>query len=472
MNLDKSPFPTANSGATSARGVSRRTVIGTAAWATPVIAASISTPALAASVPGTPMLLLVVKSTLEPGEQFTITALLTSDGVEPLAGVPVQFTLPLGLTVLPSASAVTDAAGRATITVNAGTQAGTFSIAAMTVSPVTSALATVEVVVNEAVLGRQLYIAKSGAHNLQYVPTATGIASIRYSGFQPLFLDAEGNPWSVAWDGSKTTRITGSPVGGLASFAARGGTGELVPFKLAALGNDRVAYEWDGVSAFKATTGASGFVELASGDGRLYGITADGKFYAKIRGVANPWTLVDTPVVARKIFEGRENDAYTILGADGKVYYGMAGGAPKLVRDGDAASTRVAQVDHLTMLGTNGVVHNVSNGTWTAVSAPVKITYIHVDKANPSRRIAIGIDGRAYRSFGGQFESLGGDIGELKKVQIGSGAVWGLTTAGTVFSTRDVYGTWVTSQRSPAGVKLLDITVADANTDAPILATA
>lgn len=210
-------------------GLSRRTIVGSALWATPAIVMMTSVPALAASNTRYRLSLLPVTTALASGGT-DVTGVLTTQAGVPAAGQAISLTLGTR-----SATGTSDGSGKVTKTLDLGrpwAQPGsTTTVTALSNNLSESGSATVvgaNVLVGSSNYFGQLGIGSAGNDQAELLQTSLKFSSpvveISAAGTHALALLADGTVWSTGsngegslGDGTKTDRFVWGIVPGLSN---------------------------------------------------------------------------------------------------------------------------------------------------------------------------------------------------------------------------------------------------------------
>lgn len=425
-----------NESSTTTSPLSRRTVIGAAAWAAPAIALVVASPAHAASTPSINSLTLDANIQVPVGTSFEVTATLLSSSS--LAGQTVLFSAAPGTFTFPSGgSAVTDATGAATVAAKAPAAVGTYTIAA--VIPALDLTATIII----QVTGLAIYTALTA-------PGGWKMSNIGISNAEQLTV-GNGYYWALQ-DGvayamtsnTATWRAIKAP-GKIAQLEVRPNAGGYA----AAIGVDGTFYQTSDATTLVATPGLADIVQVSSGGARWVVRTRAGDVYYNNysnTGSRAKWTqLPGVPSASSMMAYPFDSTEYIIaLGSDGRIYtsvglvpfvqhmQGLPGGlAPKKIS---------VEAGRWAVLDSNGdfyhTVNSSQTGVWNKVNAPVPLASYSAYEGNSAYVHAIGTDGNPYQSNGSAFfRKPGTPDGQVVDVVIGSGTWTARTSSGDVYYT-------------------------------------
>ncbi|WP_295125713.1 hypothetical protein [uncultured Leifsonia sp.] len=431
--------------------LSRRTVLGTAAWAAPAIALSVASPAAAASTSPTNALTLDANPKVPVNATFDVVATLMGTAVSSKSTV---FSSGSGGFTFPSGnSTVTDALGEAVVTAKAPATPGTYVITATI--PALNLTATITI----QVTGMALYTATKAASGWK-------MSDVGISDAQQVLVGS-GYYWALQDGVAYVIGAASTTVATPDTYTAAKAPGKIAQLEVrpnngayaAALGVDGTYYQMNDAKTFVATPGVADIVQISCGGGRWFVRTADGDIYynsAKSVGSAAKWTQL--PGVKAADFQAYPFDdhGYVIAkGTDGHVYTSI--GMVPFVKhmQGLPAGTVVKQVTvectRWNLLDADGNFYYASaasqTGAWTKVSCPVPLAYYVTYEGDSVYRHAIGTDGNAYQSYNGPFYRKAGiPEGQVVDVVIGSGTWTARTASGDVYFTYS----WNAADSKPA----------------------
>lgn len=431
MNQPASPNPS----------LSRRTLVGVAAWTAPAIALTVASPAAAASVPAANALTLDANVQVPANATFDVTAALVR-ATGSLTGHTVVFGAATGTFTFPSgASALTDGTGQATVAAKAPSAIGTYTITATI--PALNVTATILIEVTAL-----------GLYTTGYSPASWQMSNIGLSGAQQLAVGS-GYYWALQ-NGVAYMIDAGDPKNRWKTVAAPGKIEEIVVHPsngsiAAAVGAGGAFYQMYGGSTFVATPGAGKVVQASAGSDRWYVRTAAGDVYWNLftkTGTSAAWTKLDGVTGALDI-QAYPYAAHWIIaiGPDrlAYVHYGAltASSTFKQYVQGVTAGTTAKQVavsaNRWQMLGEDGNYYtaSINTGAWQHRPAPVKLVSFDAYLPNSTYVHALGEDGNPYQIDAANTTSfvrkLGTPDGEVVDVAVGSSTWTARTASGDVY---------------------------------------
>ncbi|SMH29897.1 hypothetical protein SAMN06295885_0360 [Rathayibacter oskolensis] len=454
-------------------GVGRRTLVQGAVWTVPVIAATVATPAFAASLAPTLEFVNGPYSATACSALPTIILQATTDGSVPAVGQSVTVTLPSGLTWSDGTTAprsfVTDAAGQVSLTgIEAPAKDGTFAISAASGS--LTATESVEVTGETGVVKT---FSSSAAIRLPTGVAVADLKTIRTStgDTQVLVLGTDGNAYRTtlnsggnsfgAWSTSTaypqaTSLIALSNNGNGYGFLSDGST-------VSNFANtDSVALPDGGqiVGLQSVTDGSGNPVVIAlSANGNAYRATVTGGNFGSWQ--ASPAFPNSTTLVA----VNNSTPAYVFV-TDGTTISNFAGTAAATLPDGG----QVVEVDTITDPNGNPVVVARSSngnvyrstvasgafGPWqTSPAFPGSATLVALN--NSGNAYAFLTDGTTISNFAGTDTTTlpdGGQVLSLESVRTSSGdnVIVALSSTGNAYRsvvTNGNFGSWQVSTAFP-----------------------